>query len=161
MASKAFLIAIIVVGIAAPKAFATDYVVGWALGVNYTAWAEGKDFYVGDRLSNVSRLIDFLFKIYCALLYVLVNGPQKWVFQYAEGTHNVYKVNGTAFQQCTVPPPSEALTSGNDVITLATPGRKWYVCGVGKHCVNGMKLVIIVYPVMAPASARLQLRLRA
>ncbi|KAK6158098.1 hypothetical protein DH2020_005412 [Rehmannia glutinosa] len=125
MASKAFLIAIIFVGIAAPKAFATDYIVGWALGVNYTAWAEGKDFYVGDRL----------------------------IFQYAEGTHNVYKVNGTAFQQCTVPPPSEALTSGNDVITLATPGRKWYVCGVGKHCVNGMKLVIIVYPVMAPASA--------
>ncbi|KAK6137650.1 hypothetical protein DH2020_028576 [Rehmannia glutinosa] len=51
MASKAFLIAITVVGIAAPKAFATDYVVDWALGVNYTAWAEGKDFYVGDRLT--------------------------------------------------------------------------------------------------------------
>ncbi|KAF9612710.1 hypothetical protein IFM89_003252, partial [Coptis chinensis] len=28
---------------------------------------------------------------------------------------------------------SEALTTGNDVIMLATPGRKWYICGVGKH----------------------------
>ncbi|KAK4398120.1 UNVERIFIED_CONTAM: Lamin-like protein [Sesamum radiatum] len=130
MASKAFLITIIVATIAAaPPAFATDYVVGdesgWTLGVNYTAWAEGKEFYVGDRL----------------------------IFQYAEGVHNVYKVNGTAFQQCTVPPPSEALSSGSDVITLAAAGRKWYICGVGNHCASGMKLVITVASSVAPASA--------
>ncbi|KAL0362441.1 UNVERIFIED_CONTAM: Lamin-like protein [Sesamum calycinum] len=117
MASKAFLITIIVATIAAaPPAFATDYVVGdesgWTLGVNYTAWAEGKEFYVGDRL-----------------------------------------INGTAFQQCTVPPPSEALSSGSDVITLAAAGRKWYICGVGNHCASGMKLVITVASSVAPASA--------
>lgn len=68
------------------------------------------------------------------------------------GAHNVYKVNGTAFQQCSVPPPSEALTTGNDKITLATAGRKWYICGVGKHCDNGMKLVITVLsPSPSPA----------
>ncbi|KAL0399736.1 UNVERIFIED_CONTAM: Lamin-like protein [Sesamum radiatum] len=129
MASKAFLIMIVVATIAAPPAFATDYVVGdrsgWTLGVNYTAWAEGKEFYVGDRL----------------------------IFKYAKGVHNVYKVNGTAFQQCAVPSPSEALTSGSDVITLATPGRKWYICGVGEHCASGMKLVITVDSSIAPASA--------
>jgi hypothetical protein len=51
------------------------------------------------------------------------------------------------------------LTSGNDVITLATPGRKWYICGVAKHCEAGnQKLVITVLlqtiaPAPSPVSA--------
>lgn len=54
MASKlAFLLAIVVV--AAAPAIATDYTVGddagWKLNFNYTAWAQGKEFYVGDRIS--------------------------------------------------------------------------------------------------------------
>lgn len=67
----------------------------------------------------------------------------------------MFKVNGTAFQNCTVPPLNEALTSGNDTIVLATPGRKWYICGVGKHCqVGGQKLAITVQslaPTIAPS----------
>ncbi|KAL2238127.1 UNVERIFIED_CONTAM: Uclacyanin 1 [Sesamum indicum] len=128
MATKGFLIAIIVATVTVP-ALATDYVVGdnagWKLGVNYTAWAEGKDFFVGDRL----------------------------IFKYGQGAHNVHRVNGTGFQQCMVPSPLEALTTGNDVITLATPGRKWYICGIGGHCASGMKLVITVASAEAPAMA--------
>ncbi|KAL8557005.1 hypothetical protein ACS0TY_004471 [Phlomoides rotata] len=66
------------------------------------------------------------------------------VFNYTKGFHNVYTVNEPAFQQCSVPPPSEALTSGKDKITLSTPGKKWFICGVGKHCANGMKFEITV-----------------
>jgi len=62
----------------------------------------------------------------------------------------VFKVNGTAFQSCAVPPENEALTSGNDRIVLATPGRKWYICGVGGHCSAGQKLVITVLPQTLP-----------
>ncbi|KAG8382334.1 hypothetical protein BUALT_Bualt05G0066600 [Buddleja alternifolia] len=128
MASKALWIMIIVAASAAP-AFAIDHIVGddsgWKLGVNYTAWAEGKQFYLGDRL----------------------------VFKYGQGAHNVHRVNGTAFQQCMVPSAPGPLTSGNDVIPLATPGRKWYICGVGNHCASGMKLVITVASTEAPASA--------
>ncbi|RVW11832.1 hypothetical protein CK203_085675 [Vitis vinifera] len=65
------------------------------------------------------------------------------VFKYTAGRHNVFKVNGTVFMNCTIPPPNEALTTGNDVITLATPERKWYICGVNDHCANyGQKLAI-------------------
>ncbi|KAK6137585.1 hypothetical protein DH2020_028665 [Rehmannia glutinosa] len=128
MASKCILIAVIVLAITAPS-FATDYVVGdnagWKLGVNYTAWAEGKRFFVRDRL----------------------------IFKYNQGAHNVYRVNGTAFQQCMLPSAFEALTSGNDEITLTTPGKKWYICGVGNHCASGMKLVITVDSGEGPASA--------
>ncbi|KAL8543376.1 hypothetical protein ACS0TY_004060 [Phlomoides rotata] len=117
MASKTLLLTIMLALTATPV-LATDYFVGWSLGINYTAWAQGKEFFVGDTI----------------------------LFNYTVGAHNVYKVNGTAFQQCSVPPPSEALTTGKDKITLATPGRKWYLCGVGKHCEYGMKLVITVMP---------------
>lgn len=61
------------------------------------------------------------------------------------GSHNVLKVNGTAFQDCIMPPANESLVTGNDVIPLLTPGRKWYICGIGKHCVDGgQKLAIKV-----------------
>ncbi|KAJ0770091.1 putative Phytocyanin domain, cupredoxin [Helianthus annuus] len=73
------------------------------------------------------------------------------VFKYATGKHNVFRVNGTVFQQCIIPPTNEALTSGYDVITLATPGRKWYICGVGKHCEYGLKLFINVLPQSYPS----------
>lgn len=61
--------------------------------------------------------------------------------------HNVLKVNGTGFKQCAAPAGTVPLTSGNDVITLATPGRKWYICGAPNHCaVGGQKLAITVMP---------------
>lgn len=74
------------------------------------------------------------------------------VFNYPVGSHNVFKVNGTGFQNCIKPALSEALISGNDTIVLASPGRKWYICGVGQHCASGgQKLFIVVNPVaMSP-----------
>lgn len=62
----------------------------------------------------------------------------------------MFKVNGTAFQSCTIPPASEALSTGNDRIVLAIPGRKWYICGVVGHCNAGQKLVITVQPQTLP-----------
>ncbi|XP_029126142.1 mavicyanin [Cajanus cajan] len=101
-------------------AMAKEFVVGdshgWTLDFNYSAWAADKTFQVGDTL----------------------------IFRYAVGEHNVFKVNGTLFQSCTVPPASEALSTGSDHIVLATPGRKWYICGVEGHCNAGQKLVITV-----------------
>lgn len=69
------------------------------------------------------------------------------VFMYTEGVHNVLKVNGTSFQQCAALAGTVALTTGNDVIPLETPGRKWYICGVGNHCAaHNMKFAITVLP---------------
>ncbi|KAF5460771.1 hypothetical protein F2P56_020616 [Juglans regia] len=125
-----FILAI--VAILVPSSLATEFVVGddkgWTINFDYQAWAQGKEFHVGDKL----------------------------VFKYTENSHNVLKVNGTGFQDCVAPAGTEALTSGNDVITLATPGRKWYICGVSKHCeVGNQKLFITVLPqtLLSPASA--------
>jgi hypothetical protein len=48
------------------------------------------------------------------------------VFRYRLGDHNVLKVIGTNFQQCVAPAGIELFTSGNNVITLPTPGEKLY-----------------------------------
>lgn len=64
----------------------------------------------------------------------------------------MFRVHGTAFQQCVFPPANQALTSGHDVITLATLSSKWYICGYAKHCALGnMKLAITVEPALAPS----------
>ncbi|GKE10707.1 putative cupredoxin, partial [Tanacetum coccineum] len=57
---------------------AAKYVVGgdsgWTTDYNYTAWAQGKVFYVGDKL----------------------------VFNYPKDVHDVYKVDAASFASCTV-----------------------------------------------------------
>lgn len=57
----------------------------------------------------------------------------------------MYKVDGTVFNSCSPPANNQPLNTGNDTITLAAPGKKWYICGVADHCAKqGMKLVINV-----------------
>jgi hypothetical protein len=45
---------------AAAPAYATDYVVGdssgWTSGVDYTTWANGKTFSVGDNLGKLASI---------------------------------------------------------------------------------------------------------
>ncbi|KAI5655601.1 hypothetical protein M9H77_32788 [Catharanthus roseus] len=129
--SKAFLVAVaMVLAVAAPVVMAKDIMVGdengWKLNFDYIAWAKTQEFHVGDRL----------------------------VFMYKAGSHNVLKANQTEFHDC-VKPLTAPLTSGNDIITLASPGKKWYICGVATHCQTGnMKLAINVLPELgAPAPA--------
>ncbi|KAK8599072.1 hypothetical protein V6N13_077012 [Hibiscus sabdariffa] len=115
-----------------PSSLATEFTVGdekgWHLDFDYQGWATGKEFRVGDKL----------------------------VFKYTPGVHDVLKVNGTEFQQCQAGNDNTlALTTGNDVITLSTPGRKWYICSVPGHCeARNMKLSITVLDqVGSPATA--------
>nr|XP_016437580.1 PREDICTED: blue copper protein-like [Nicotiana tabacum] len=96
---------------------------GWTIDVDYQAWAKDKTFKVGDTL----------------------------VFKYTKGHHNVFKVNQTAFQSCIAPPPSEGLTTGHDVLTLAKPGKKWYICGFPTHCSDHNQKLVITVEGGAPA----------
>ncbi|XP_077247779.1 blue copper protein 1a-like [Tasmannia lanceolata] len=131
MASRQmYLIVAIIVAVLPAVTLAKEFIVGgdkgWTVGVvDYQAWANASEFHVGDKL----------------------------VFNYPPGKHTVCKVDGAAFKSCTVPPPNMTLTTGNDTVTLATTGKKWYICGVGQHCAKGQKFSITVQPaVIAPAS---------
>ncbi|CAL4927768.1 unnamed protein product [Urochloa decumbens] len=111
-------------------ASATDHVVGdahgWTLGFDYAAWAESKQFTVGDTL----------------------------VFKYSTSSHDVAEVSGADFKACNKASAASVWSSGADVVTLDKPGRRWFVCAVGEHCRLGMKLNVTVLPgTPAPAPA--------
>ncbi|XP_059435366.1 blue copper protein 1b-like [Corylus avellana] len=129
MASSQYFFILAIVAILVPSILATEFVVGddkgWTVDYNYTAWAQGKEFHVNQVLGAV--------------------------FKYTTGSHIVLEVNETGFQQCAALLGTEALVSGNDVITLAILGRNWYIFGVANHCeINNQKLAITVSP--APSS---------
>lgn len=69
---------------------------------------------------------------------------------YPQGSQSVLKVDGPTFQKCVATNTSSVLTSGKDVITLAKPGKKWYISTVEDHCSKGVKLVITVSEAPAP-----------
>lgn len=75
------------------------------------------------------------------------------MFNYISPNHDVYKVNGTAFNDCIAPLDAEKFTSGNDKIELKTAGNKWYLCGKSGHCSTGQKLSITVSNSSAPQPA--------
>ncbi|KAI9173615.1 hypothetical protein LWI28_003945 [Acer negundo] len=124
MASSSFLISFAIVACFAPSILAIEHIVGddkgWTTNFDYQTWAQGKEFRVGDKL----------------------------VFNYPAGAHSVVRVgDAPSFQQCLKPDNVETLTSGSDVITLATPGKKWYICVVAEHCeAANQKLAITVLP---------------
>ncbi|XP_072986527.1 blue copper protein 1a-like [Typha latifolia] len=128
MASKQIPVVLTVIfAVLLAIARATDYVVGdekgWGLEVNYTSWAENKEFRVGDTI----------------------------LFSYASGAHNVIEVGGPDFRACNVPQPAaaNALTSGSDVITLTSTGRRWFLCGKEGHCQKGQKILIPIREALA------------
>ncbi|CAN6286560.1 unnamed protein product [Urochloa humidicola] len=104
---------------------------GWTLGFDYAAWAESKQFTVGDTL----------------------------VFKYSTSSHDVTEVSGADFKACNKEAATSVWSSGEDRVTLDKPGRRWFVCAVGEHCRLGMKLNVTTVlpgspaPVPAPAAA--------
>ncbi|XP_034708891.1 stellacyanin-like [Vitis riparia] len=112
------------------------------------------------RFVGAMAILAFVLPVVAMATEFTIGDDQGWTinfdfFKYTAGRHNVFKVNGTAFTNCTIPPANEVITTGNDVITLAVPGRKWYICGVNDNCANyGQKFVIIALEELAsPAPA--------
>ncbi|KAI4985393.1 hypothetical protein ZWY2020_018023 [Hordeum vulgare] len=129
MASKQMLVAVVAAAALAflpGLAVGTEHMVGddkgWTLNFNYTAWADTKQFVVGDTL----------------------------VFKYNSAAHNVMEVGGPDFLSCTQPPNAVVWATGEDRVTLDKAGRKWFFCAVGQHCQNGMKLKITILETAAP-----------
>ncbi|KAI8546434.1 hypothetical protein RHMOL_Rhmol07G0117000 [Rhododendron molle] len=121
MASWKILVALAIFALAFPSTLATQWIVGdsagWTnLNVNYTEWAVGKTFFVGDTL----------------------------VFKYIPLTHNVIEVPVPDYVNCTIPVGAKPLVTGEDKIQLQTTGNHSYICGFPNHCAQGMKLLITV-----------------
>ncbi|KAK4364295.1 hypothetical protein RND71_015653 [Anisodus tanguticus] len=100
-----------------PMAFAKDRIVGgndgWSQSVDYSNWASGETFSVGDNL----------------------------VFNYA-GNHGVNVVSKDAYENCNTGNAIQVHTGGETSIPLSSAGDMYFVCPTLNHCDTGMKLAI-------------------
>ncbi|XP_059283168.1 uclacyanin 1-like [Lycium ferocissimum] len=127
MAMLRILMSLAAIAMLLGLAMATDYTVGgpnggWDPTSDLQAWAASKTFFVGDNL----------------------------IFTYAP-SHSVLEVTKAAFDSCEITSPIAIYTGGMTTITLASVGKRYFICGTGGHCtVGGMKLEINTLPKTFP-----------
>ncbi|XP_006648512.1 chemocyanin-like [Oryza brachyantha] len=63
------------------------------------------------------------------------------VFKYDGKIHNVVEVDRAGYDGCKVTGPSKVRSSGDDRVELAG-GEAFFICGVGDHCSEGMKIAV-------------------
>ncbi|XP_010515443.1 PREDICTED: uclacyanin-3-like [Camelina sativa] len=90
---------------------------GWNSGVDYTTWASGKTFRVGDTLE----------------------------FQY-DPSHSVSVVDKAGFDSCDSSGETQSFSGGDTKIDLTTVGTMHFFCPSPGHCLGGMKLAVPVLP---------------
>ncbi|KAL6325063.1 hypothetical protein AAG906_022271 [Vitis piasezkii] len=123
------LSALVVVGLLTNKALATQHVVGgsqgWDESSDYSKWASGQTFEVGDQL----------------------------VFKYTPGLHSVVELpNESAYKNCDVGSALNSMNSGNNVVKLSKAGTRYFACGTIGHCDQGMKLKVTTVSADASSS---------
>ena len=76
-------------------------------------------------------------------------------FKYPPGQHDVVEVDEENFKKCTVPSGAKPLTSGDDLIAIKSPGKRYFICSVkdGHHCRDGNMKFFIDIPVPYESSA--------
>lgn len=150
MACHLLLVAV-VAGFAVSLAGATDHIVGanhgWNPNIDYSLWSGNQTFYVGDLICKPPLSISSSFRSSsngfrrrdaCACAGVAA-------FRYQKGTHNVFEVNQTGYDNCTMAGVAGNWTSGKDFIPLNDSRRYYFICGNG-FCQAGMKVAITVHP---------------
>ncbi|KAH7282258.1 hypothetical protein KP509_35G022000 [Ceratopteris richardii] len=116
-ALRAKLTALVVVSLCLRGAVATNFKVGDSTGwtfSDYTTWASGKTFRVGDTLEFVYN-----------------------------SAHNVVEVTKSDYDSCSAG-NATPYTDGDTKIELKTTGSKYFICSVPGHCSEGMKLAVNV-----------------
>ncbi|KAK3184314.1 hypothetical protein Dsin_031600 [Dipteronia sinensis] len=94
---------------------------GWDVTTNLQTWATSQSFFVGDNLN----------------------------FQYM-ANHDVLEVSKADYDACTTSNAVQSYNGGNTVITLSSPGKRYFICGTAGHCSQGMKLEIDTLATSSP-----------
>lgn len=88
----------------------------WDMHTDYADWVSRRTFHPGDNIT----------------------------FTYSRELHDVVEVGKAGYDACSSANNVSAFRSGNDVVTLAAPGTRYFLCGLTGHCANGMKIAIRV-----------------
>uniref|UniRef100_A0A5B7BQX9 Putative uclacyanin-3-like isoform X1 n=1 Tax=Davidia involucrata TaxID=16924 RepID=A0A5B7BQX9_DAVIN len=110
-------------------AMAANYTVGgsnggWDTSTNLQSWASSQSFSVGDNL----------------------------IFAYTPN-HDVVEVTKADYDSCQTSNSLQSYTGGATVIPLASPGKRYFICGTSGHCSQGMKVEIDTLATSAPPPA--------
>ncbi|CAB4272973.1 unnamed protein product [Prunus armeniaca] len=73
-------------------------------------------------------------------------------FRYPKNQYNVFEVNQTGYDNCTLDSAVGNWSSGKDFIPLNQAKRYYFICGNGQ-CYNGMKVSVVVHPLPSPPKA--------
>ncbi|GAA0156820.1 hypothetical protein LIER_14220 [Lithospermum erythrorhizon] len=73
------------------------------------------------------------------------SGMDNHVIRYQKNQYNVFEVNKTGYDNCTIDGAVGNWTSGKDFIMLNKAKRYYFICGTG-GCFSGMKVSVIVHP---------------
>ncbi|URE25267.1 Early nodulin-like protein [Musa troglodytarum] len=122
MAIPRAIVAVAVMAAVAGLANATNFDVSWNLSTNYTQWVSGKTFRAGDTLT----------------------------FNYTS-SHDVVEVSSSAYATCNATGPVSKSATGNTLVVLGAPGKRYFICGVAGHCTTGMKIEIDVVTASSPS----------
>ncbi|XP_022869078.1 mavicyanin-like [Olea europaea var. sylvestris] len=108
---------------------------GWTIigNVDYNTWASSKTFQIGDTL----------------------------IFNYDAKFHNVLQVALPDFHSCNSSSPLATYSTGNDSITITSPGHYYYTCGFVGHCEAGQKVDIRVPKALQPTAVPVSSPIRA
>ncbi|XP_019264067.1 PREDICTED: blue copper protein-like [Nicotiana attenuata] len=121
MAIKLLCLFVIVVSMLVAPSFATEHIVGdlagWELFVDYNAWANGKDFKVGDTLR---------------------------VFNYNGATHNVAEIDASAFGSCSLTDILYSDDSGKTTFTLEAAKDYYFTSSKLNDCNSNLRLNVNV-----------------
>ncbi|OWM79841.1 uclacyanin 1-like [Punica granatum] len=110
------MISLVVVALLIRLSSAVDHTVGgpnggWDTSSDLKSWASSNTFAVGDSL----------------------------VFQYL-ANHDVTEVPKVDYDSCQAANPIGTYTGGSTVISLTSPGKRYFICAQSGHCDQGMKL---------------------
>ncbi|KAL8228454.1 hypothetical protein R6Q57_016038 [Mikania cordata] len=95
---------------------------GWDLTTDLSSWASSQTFTVGDFI----------------------------VFQF-DGTHDVLEVSQTNYGSCGTGSPISTTVSSPAIFQLTATGNRYFICGRGSHCNQGMKVQIGVVAATTPS----------
>ena len=144
MASKQMLVAVVAAAALAVVFLtgldvATEHMVGddkgWTLNFNYTAWAETKQFVLGDTLGNHTTINPTTRRACISPIAMIHNTARSlsWfrrnlncspslsciaVFKYNSPAQNLVEVGGPDFLSCTKPANAVVLTTGGFLLAL-------------------------------------------
>ena len=94
----------------------------WDLNTNYGTWVSDKKFLTGDSI----------------------------IFKYTQA-HDLLEVSKADYDSCNNANPITTSKTGVDTVLLSAAGTRYFICGVGNHCSNGMKVTIDVTAGSSPS----------